>query len=131
MQGQVNGLAGSNSLGGGLAGDAPRITAPTIPTRTGGQIQPAKTLSSPAPSYPMSAMDKRVEGVVTIDAELDNTGRVVSMKVVSGPPELQVAALNALRKWKYQPAMLNGLAVESHTLVSMGFRLPSKASAQR
>jgi protein TonB len=79
----------------------------------------------------MSALDKRVEGVVTIDAELDNTGRVVSTTVVSGPPELQVAALTALRKWKYQPAMLNGLAVESHTLVSMAFHLPAKPSTQR
>jgi TonB family protein len=129
--GLVNGLGGSNSLGGGIAGDAPHITAPVIPTKTGGQIEAAKVLSSPAPSYPMSALDKRVEGVVTIDAALDNTGRVVSTTVVSGPPELQVAALNALRKWKYQPAMLNGLAVESHTMVSMSFHLPAKSSAQR
>jgi TonB family protein len=124
VAGQINGLADSSTLGNGLNGEAPRPSAPIVPTHTGGQIQPAKPLTTVAPTYPLNATGRHIEGVVTIDAGLDSTGRVISMKVLSGPPELRQAAMNALLKWKYQPAMLDGQAIGSDTVVNLNFHLP-------
>jgi protein TonB len=45
------------------------------------------------------------------------------MKVLSGPTPLQQAAMDALRQWKYQPAMLDGKAVPVHLTVTLQFRL--------
>jgi len=64
-----------------------------------------------------------VEGDVTILAEIDKTGKVGKMKVISGPVLLQDAALEALSKWKYEPARLDGQPMPSALLVTIRFRL--------
>jgi TonB family protein len=43
-----------------------------------------------------------LQGQVQVDAVLDAQGNVIEMKVVSGAPLLYQAALDALKKWKYQ-----------------------------
>jgi protein TonB len=45
------------------------------------------------------------------------------MSVVSGPAELQEAAMRSVRNWKYQPAQLNGQPIAVHTRVSVNFQL--------
>jgi len=69
------------------------------------------------------AKAQRVSGGVTIDALIDASGRVTTMKVISGPTLLQQAAMDALKQWKYQPATLDGKAVPMHLSVTVQFRL--------
>jgi protein TonB len=64
-----------------------------------------------------------MQGVVTIDAILDEKGNVEEMKVVSGPPLLYQAALNALARWKYEPTYLNDTPVAVELLVTITFQL--------
>jgi protein TonB len=45
------------------------------------------------------------------------------MKVLSGPTLLEQAAMDALKQWKYEPAMLDGKAVPMHVTVTIQFRL--------
>jgi protein TonB len=45
------------------------------------------------------------------------------MKVISGPAILHQAAMDALRHWKYVPAMLDGNPVPMHLTVTIQFRL--------
>lgn len=45
------------------------------------------------------------------------------MKVLSGPPLLYEAALNALRKWKYEPTYLNDQPVPVQLVVTITFQL--------
>ncbi len=71
----------------------------------------------------MGARQMRVEGDVTIQADIDAGGNVLGMKVVSGPRVLHEAAMEALRRWKYDPATLNDQPVPSNTLVTIKFRL--------
>jgi protein TonB len=52
---------------------------------------------------------------------VDTTGKVASMKVVSGPPMLRQAALDALRQWRYEPSMLNGEPVSVQMIVTIQF----------
>ncbi len=69
------------------------------------------------------AKAQHVSGNVTVDALIDANGRVTTMKVVSGPSLLQQAAMDALKQWKYQPAMLDGKAVPMHLSVTIQFHL--------
>lgn len=111
-------------LGGGLVVEnAKQPAAPPTPLPVGGDVKPAHMLSSVAPVYPMLAKSQHIEGDVRIDALIDPTGRVSTMKVVSGPTLLHQAAMDALRKWKYQPAMLDGEPVPMHLTVTLQFRL--------
>jgi len=71
----------------------------------------------------MLAKNQHVEGDVRVDALIEASGRVSAMKVVSGPPLLQQAAMDALRQWKYQPATLDGKPVPMHLTVTIQFRM--------
>jgi TonB family protein len=90
---------------------------------TGGQLQAPKLLSSVPPVYPSRALMEKVQGVVVINALIDNTGKVADMKVISGPARLIDAALNAVRLWKYEPGRLDGQPIATHTQVSVKFNL--------
>ena len=56
-----------------------------------------------------------------VEASVDQSGNVVATKVISGPPMLRQAAVDALRRWKYQPAMLNGEPVAVQITVTIQF----------
>jgi protein TonB len=111
------------ALGAGLAANAKQPAAPETPLPVGGDVKQAKLISSVPPVYPVLAKNQHVSGDVRIDALIDATGRVTTMKIVSGPTLLHQAAMDALRQWKYQPASLNGSAVQMHLTVTIQFRL--------
>jgi general secretion pathway protein A len=90
---------------------------------TGGHLQPPKVISSPPPAYPSRAQIEKVQGVVVINALVDETGKVTDMKVISGSALLTQAAMEALHAWKYEPASLNGQPVATHIRVSIDFSL--------
>ena len=50
-------------------------------------------------------------------------GTIQNLRVVSGPPMLQQAALDAVRTWSYKPYQLNGEPVEVETTVNVVFNL--------
>lgn len=113
---------------GGLSGAAgPSAPPPPVafaspePVKVGGQLQMPKAISSPQPAYPEIARSEGVQGTVVMDALIDATGAVTDVKVTSGPLVLRQAAMDALRRWKYQPARLNGQPTSVHMNVSMSF----------
>jgi len=62
-----------------------------------------------------------VTGNVVLDAVVDTTGHVKSMKVISGPKSLRDAAIEALKKYRYAPATQNGKAVAGHVQATVQF----------
>jgi general secretion pathway protein A len=100
------------------------LPSPTPPAAsTGGNLQPAKLLSSPPPFSPSLARTEKMQGVVMIDALVDVTGKVTDMRVISGPARLTRAAMDTLRTWKYEPARLDGQPIAVHTQVRINFVL--------
>jgi protein TonB len=114
---------GESSLGANFAENTNQPAAPAAPVAVGGDVKPARMISSVPPAYPALAKAQHVAGNVRIDALIDANGRVTTMKVVSGPSLLHQAAMDALRQWKYQAAMLDGKAVAMHLTVTIQFRL--------
>ena len=113
-----------DSMGGGLiAGNSKQPVAPAAPLPIGGDVKTAHLISSVPPVYPSLARAQHIEGQVLVDALVDVNGRVSSMRVVSGPVLLHQAAMDALRQWKYQPAVLDGKPVPMHLTVTIQFRL--------
>jgi TonB family protein len=96
---------------------------PAAPIAVGGDVKPARLLTSLAPEYPQMARNRHISGDVKIDALVDASGRVSGMRVISGSALLHEAALDAVRQWKYQPATLNGQAVSTHLTVTVQFKL--------
>ena len=121
--------AGGSSPSGDLQGiSVSSVLAPPPPAaeaapavKAGGEVKPPKAISSVSPVYPAMARSTGVEGNVVIDASIDATGNVTSAKALSGPAMLRQAAIDAVRRSKYQPATLNGEAVPVHLTVTIQF----------
>jgi TonB family protein len=84
-------------------------------------IVPPKLLKSVRPNPPAEALRDYVSGNVTLDAFVDTTGHVKSMKVISGPQTLRNAAMDALKQYSYQPATQKGKPVSAHVNVTIQF----------
>ena len=63
------------------------------------------------PIYPPEALDKKIEGVVIVEAMINEQGKVRMIRVISSPdPLLSDAALKAVRQWEYEPYIVKGKA---------------------
>jgi protein TonB len=60
---------------------------------------------------------------VVIKAFISRAGAIERTELLSGPPLLARAALDAVRQWKYRPYYLNGEPVEVETQVTVNFVL--------
>jgi TonB family protein len=76
-----------------------------------------------APEYPEAARLAGVQGTVVLDAIVSAEGAVTEVQVVSGPEALSLAAIDAVRWWRYEPYILNGQPAMVETTVSINFRL--------
>jgi TonB family protein len=101
---------------------SPNETVP-MRIRVGGQVESARLIFQPKPEYPLLAKMKRIQGVVRLDAVLGKDGTVEALKVISGHPFLIKAALDAVQRWRYQPVLLNGYAVQVATEIDINFTL--------
>jgi protein TonB len=137
MGGVVGGVPGGvpgGQLGGvigGIVGSVGQTRVPVpsttgqsrAPVRVGGRIRPPRILVQPTPLYPPLARSTKTQGVVEIDAIIDPQGNVVEMRVVSGPPLLVSAAMDAVKRWKYEPTYLNDSAVAVELIATVTFQL--------
>lgn len=102
--------------------EASHYKGPAAPLPIGGDVKPAQLIKSVPPVYPQMAKTQRISGNVTIDALIDASGKVAEVKVISGPPLLHRAALDAVKQWKYTPAQLDGSPTAIHLTVTVQFR---------
>ena len=105
-----------------LAVAAARPNSPAAPLPVGGEVQQARLIKSVPPQYPPLAKTQRISGKVQIDALIDKSGNVANAKVISGPPLLYSAAVDAVKQWKYSPALLDGAPTSMHLTVTVEFR---------
>lgn len=75
------------------------------------------------PDYPPLARQARVQGTVVLAATINKQGRIENLQVASGPPMLVAAAIEAVRRWRYRPFLLNGEPVEVSTSITIVFSL--------
>jgi len=87
-----------------------------------GIIVPPKLIKSVRPVASMDAVRDFETGNVVIDALVGTAGEVASMNVLSGPPSLRGAAVEALKKYRYEPATRNGQPVPAHVTVTIRFQ---------
>jgi protein TonB len=91
--------------------------------RPGGAIrEPRKIVDVPA-VYPEVARLAKVEGLVIIEATIDERGVVTGARVLRSQPLLDVAALAALKQWRYTPTLLNGVPVRVLMTITFNFKL--------
>lgn len=80
-------------------------------------------LNKVMPQYPAAAKKARIQGTVVLSALIGKDGNVQSLRVLSGPAELQQSSLDAVRQWTYKPYLLNGDPIEVKTTVNVVYSL--------
>ncbi|MEG9434193.1 energy transducer TonB, partial [Terriglobus sp. ADX1] len=102
----------------------------TVGSTSAGTVRPtslgvmsSNLIYSPAASYPQAASAAHVEGAVKVEAVVDTSGNVAAARVISGPPQLRDAALNAVQQWRYKPYVAGGKARQFTTQALMEFEL--------
>jgi len=73
------------------------------------------------PEYPAVARAARVQGSVRMHAIISADGTIQHLQVISGNPLLVGAVLEAVKKWRYQPYLLDGKPVEVETNITVNF----------
>ena len=122
--GQPGGVIGGVLSGAAAPPPAPISSGPKGPIRVGHGVKAPRVISAPDPVYPVLARQAKISGAVVIDAVIDTQGNVVEMRTVSGQPLLALAAMEALRHWKYEPTILGSEAIPVELLVTITFVRP-------
>lgn len=112
---------------------ASRVTAPaerapqsgSSPIRVGGNIRVPRKEVDVKPVYPPAMRAAGRTGVVPLEAIIGRDGTVSSVRVLSAQihPDFAIAAVDAVRQWRFTPTLLNGEPVEVVMTVSVRFDL--------
>jgi TonB family protein len=81
----------------------------------------SKIVSRGHADYPQDAADLGVHGVVKVSIVIGLDGRVESARLISGHALLVPAALQAARKWVFEPTLVNEKPVRVATEISIPF----------
>jgi TonB family protein len=95
--------------------------------RIGRQVVANKLIYHVPPKYPPIAKAAGIQGTVKLDAVIGKDGTVKELKVLSGHPLLVKAAIDAVRKWRFKPTLLNGVPVEVETAIEVNFGLAQES----
>lgn len=104
--------------------EGPPPSEPEGPIMVGGDVKAPEKLSAPPPAYTEIARKARIQGVVIVQAIIDKEGQVTNVKILKGlPMGLDKAAVEAIKKWTFKPATLNGKPVAVYYNLTVNFQL--------
>jgi len=122
----ISGMRGGGGIFSGVSGGVPPLAGrpPNAgPLRISAGIMAGLALTHAAPVYPPVARAAHLQGTVMLHAVIGKEGQMERVEVISGPPMLQGAALEAAKQWTYKPYLLNGAPTEVDTTVIVNFNL--------
>jgi protein TonB len=104
--------------------EGPPPSEPEGPIHVGGDVAAPNKISAPQPQYTEIARKARIQGVVIVQAIINKQGNVTDVKVLKGRPRgRDQAAVEAIRKWRFEPATLNGKPVDVDYTLTVNFPL--------
>ncbi|MGD0858146.1 MAG: TonB family protein [Terracidiphilus sp.] len=118
--------SGPNGPGQGFPGQAVRPVVrpePKAAVRISSAVEAGLLIRKTVPVYPPFVGAMRIEGTVVLEATISKSGTIENLRVASGPPLLQHAALDAVQNWRYRPYLLDGEPVEVETTINVIFTL--------
>jgi TonB family protein len=99
----------------------PAARPPVKPERLGGDLKKPTKLKHVDPVYPARAAAAKAHGTVTLECVVSPQGKVTGVKVVSGVPLLDAAAVDAVRQWVFTPTLRHSVAVPVILTVAVQF----------
>jgi TonB family protein len=85
--------------------------------------RPAELITRRGPVYPELARRSGVSGTVQLQFRVGVSGKIENVRVVKGPPVLAQSAVEAVQMWRYNPAQVKGIPVDSEIRTTIIFKL--------
>lgn len=128
VEGSPDGIEGGvpGGVGDGPAGESASSgpgVGPSGPLRLGSTVAPPKKIKDVRPVYPHVAFATQARGTVILDVTIGTDGKVQDAKVIHSVPQLDLAALEAVRQWEYEPTRVNGALVALIMTVVVNFAI--------
>jgi TonB family protein len=106
------------------------IVVPVMRTANTNFDNPPFVVNPKLPDYPAFANKSGLEGIVILEVDVDKYGNTDKIKVVKslmpGPHGLDEAAIDAVKQWKFEPAMKDGKTVDATILIPIEFKYENK-----
>lgn len=99
------------------------LTAQDVKMLRIGSVPESKILHKVQPMYPPEAADHHIQGVVKLSVTIGANGRIEHLKLISGHPLLAPAAMQAVRRWVFEPFQSGDQNVRVMTEIEIPFRL--------
>ncbi len=80
-------------------------------------------ISEVKPNYPKEAKEKQIEGSVALDVLVDDKGFVRQVSILQGPEIFRNGALEAMKKFRFRPALVDGKSVAVRIRYILKFEL--------
>jgi TonB family protein len=87
-------------------------------------VRQGAPIFKPQPKYPQNARRFNASGKVEVRVTISLTGRVTKATAISGHPLLRDAAVEAARRWEFEPTVVNGTLVETELVLTFEFAAP-------
>jgi TonB family protein len=103
-----------------------KVAAPRsceVPANPGRDIKPPRIIDAPNPAYPLSASRTTQAQAVALCVVVGSDGKPCGPEIPHSPgPEFDRSALEAIKDWKWKPALQNGKPVAVRISVEMTFQ---------
>src|SRR5436853_4621592 len=103
---------------------------PKIIRKVGGVLQGSAT-KRVEPVYPPLAKAAKVSGAVVVEVTIDEDGKVIAARAISGHPLLKDSAVEAARGWTFTPTQLSNVPVKVIGTLTFNFRRDPKEDIER
>jgi len=114
---------GGDGGGGGGRGALAGLPSTDEPLLLGADVSPPERIVYVQPVYPETARRSRTEGTVILEIVVGATEDVTQVTVTRSHPLLDASAVEAVKRWKYRPAMLGSRPVKVFMTIRVEFRL--------
>ncbi|HET8783405.1 MAG TPA: energy transducer TonB [Pyrinomonadaceae bacterium] len=99
---------------------APDPNSPHRASISGGVLN-GRALKLPKPKYPRAARESGASGVVVVQVLIDENGKVISARAVSGHPDLREVSEEAASRAEFEPTKLAGQPVKVTGVIQYNF----------
>jgi TonB family protein len=101
----------------------PAMVQKPVPKVIDKKIINSEAIELPKPPYPPMAKEMHVQGMVSVQVLIDETGKVISAKAVSGSPFLTAAAQRAAYRARFSPTLIDDQPVKVSGVITYNFVL--------